>query len=157
MTAVFACQGWGSLASALVPFILVSAYKQSILHSIEAQNGNEAAYIDAMWRIIIGLGVIPSCIALYTRLTIPETFRFTMDIRHNISEAVRDIGTSLEGTSCAPGSTEIPALSETLPAASWEDLRLYFSQLRNFKAIFGTAYSWFALDVSTWISSFLIC
>lgn len=148
MAAVFMCQGWGSLASALLPFTLLAAYKHAILNSIQAQNGNEKAYIDTIWRLVIGLGAIPACIALYARLTITETPRFTMDIRRNIDDAIQDISTALEGTPCVPSTTGTTTIAPTLPEASWEDLRQYFRQLRNFKALFGTAYSWFALDVS---------
>ncbi|KAF8903904.1 phosphate transporter [Gymnopilus junonius] len=144
---VFGCQGLASLMASLAPFVLIAAYKTSILKSIGAQDGKELAYIDAMWRIVIELGVIPSCIALYSRLTIPETYRFTMDVQRNIAEAIKDIGTSLDGTSCGPGMTVI-SHNDTVPVASWEDLRLYFSQFQHFKALFGTAYSWFALDVA---------
>lgn len=29
--------------------------------------------VDKMWRTVIGFGAVPACIALYYRLTIPET------------------------------------------------------------------------------------
>ena len=155
LASVFMCQGLGSVASALAPFILVSAYKHPILSSIEAQNGNESAFIDAMWRIIIGLGVIPSAIALYFRLTIPETFRFTAEVRRNITEATRDYERS-QGACSSEAIAVVPVAAPQLPTASWEDLRQYFSQFRNFKVLFGASYSWFALDVSDQFLSLLI-
>ena len=44
-----------------------------------------------MWRILIGLGCVPACVALYFRLTIPETPRFTMDIERNVNQAAQDV------------------------------------------------------------------
>ena len=147
VASVFASQGWGALASALLPFSLVAAYKESILASIQAGNGNEKAYIDSIWRIVVGLGAVPACIALYARLTITETPRFTMDIQGNIDEAVRDITSALD-EECTASSNQSVITHYTVPERSWDDLRQYFMQLRNFKALFGTAFSWFALDVS---------
>lgn len=42
--------------------------------------------IDRTWRILLGLGCIPAVVALYFRLTIPETPRFTMDIERNVKQ-----------------------------------------------------------------------
>ena len=36
--------------------------------------------VNKMWRVIIGFGAVPDCIALYFRLTIPETPRYTFDV-----------------------------------------------------------------------------
>ena len=66
MTAVFANQGWGQFAGALVALIIVHAYKNSILHDDPAV----LPHLDQMWRILIGLGCVPAVIALYFRLTI---------------------------------------------------------------------------------------
>ena len=48
-------------------------------------------HVDFMWRLLIGLGCIPACVALYFRLTIPETPRFTMDIERNVQQAAADV------------------------------------------------------------------
>ncbi|KAG6333503.1 hypothetical protein ID866_5592, partial [Astraeus odoratus] len=87
MTAVFAFQGWGQLASAIVGIIVVSAYKSEILSSAFPA----AKPVDYCWRILIGLGCVPGVVALYFRLTIPETPRFTMDVDRNVAQASKDI------------------------------------------------------------------
>jgi hypothetical protein len=38
------------------------------------------SHIDFCWRLLIGLGAVPGAVALYFRLTLPETPRFTMDV-----------------------------------------------------------------------------
>jgi PHS family inorganic phosphate transporter-like MFS transporter len=100
-----------------------------------------------MWRILIGLGAVPGVIALYFRLTIPETPRFTMDIERNIDRATHDITNVVEGQSKEVDEDAFIQRIEA-PKASWADFRAHFGQWKNFKILFGTSYSWFALDVS---------
>jgi len=144
MTAVFSAQGFGNFTAALVGLIVVSAYKDSILASPNVQS---LEAIDFTWRILIGLGCVPGVIALYFRLTIPETPRFTMDIERNIDRATHDITNVVEGQK---GEIDEDAFIQRIeaPKASWADFRAHFGQWRNFKILFGTAYSWFALDIA---------
>ncbi|KAF8905025.1 phosphate transporter [Gymnopilus junonius] len=143
MTAVFANQGWGQFTAALIAFIITAAYKDSILKDNPATLDS----VDFMWRILIGLGAVPGCIALYFRLTIPETPRFTMDIERNVDQASHDIKNVLEGGDKTGDEDEFVQRIDA-PKASLADFRSYFGQLRNFKILFGTSYSWFALDIA---------
>ncbi|KAH7884621.1 major facilitator superfamily domain-containing protein [Phlebopus sp. FC_14] len=143
MTAVFAFQGWGQFASAIVGIIVVAAYKDAIL----AAPYPAATPVDYTWRLLIGLGCVPGVIALYFRLTIPETPRFTMDIERNVAQAARDI----EGVTTGKYIRDEDAVfvqRVKAPKASWSDFNAYFSRWRNLKVIIGTAYSWFALDIA---------
>jgi MFS transporter, PHS family, inorganic phosphate transporter len=144
MTAVFANQGWGQFAAAIIALIIVHAYKSSILNDDPAV----LPHIDQMWRILIGLGCVPGVIALYFRLTIPETPRFTMDIERNVQQATQDVDNFLtSGTFYVDPDTTIERAQA--PKASWADFKAYFGQWKNMKTLIGTSYSWFALDVST--------
>ncbi|KAI6037689.1 major facilitator superfamily domain-containing protein [Pisolithus marmoratus] len=143
MTAVFAFQGWGQFASAIIGLIVVSAYKSEILHTTYPA----AKPIDFCWRILIGLGCVPGVLALYFRLTIPETPRFTMDIERNIHQASKDIE-NVVTTGTYVVDEDAPIQRVKAPKASWADFRAYFSHWRNLKIIIGTAYSWFALDIA---------
>lgn len=143
MNAVFASQGWGNFCAALVGIIVVSAYKNTTINDDPATLGS----IDPQWRLLIGLGCVPGVIALYFRLTIPETPRFTMDIERNIERATADVKQVLD--------PNLPAIDDDavvrrvqVPKASWADFRRYFSQWRNLKILIGTSYSWFALDIA---------
>ncbi|KDR76371.1 hypothetical protein GALMADRAFT_247813 [Galerina marginata CBS 339.88] len=144
MTAVFANQGWGNFTAALVAFIITAAYKNSILRETSVAHLDS---VDFMWRLLIGLGAVPGCIALYFRLTIPETPRFTMDIERNIDQAAHDIKNVLNGASDKADEDEFVQRIDA-PKASWADFKAHFGQLHNFKILFGTAYSWFALDIA---------
>lgn len=129
-------------AAALVAFVIVSAYKTSILNE-----GPGYAHIDQMWRLLVGLGVVPAVIALYFRLTIPETPRFTMDIERNINQASQDVDNFLtSGTYYVDPDAAIERVQA--PKASRRDFAAYFGKWENMKILIGTSYSWFALDVS---------
>ncbi|KAM5544531.1 hypothetical protein V8D89_001429 [Ganoderma adspersum] len=145
MTAVFANQGWGQLAATLFSFIIIAAYKHSFLHDPPS---TVLQPLDQIWRLIIGLGCIPAAVAIYFRLTIPETPRFTMDIERNIRQAHSDVHVLLGRDQ--PYTVEADAISQRIQArqATRHDFRTYFSKRENLKILFGTAYSWFALDVA---------
>ena len=143
MTAVFAAQGWGNFTAALVALIIVSAFKTSVLHD----DPTVLRHVDFMWRLLIGLGCIPACVALYFRLTIPETPRFTMDVERNVIEASEDIDAAVTNSKFYVDE-EAAVVRAEAPKASRRDFLAHFRQWKNGKMLLGTAYSWFALDVS---------
>ncbi|KAL4074946.1 major facilitator superfamily domain-containing protein [Scleroderma yunnanense] len=142
MTVVFAFQGWGQFTAAAVGILVLSAFKSEILESPYPAS----TPIDYCWRILIGMGCIPGVIALYFRLTIPETPRFTMDIERNISQAAKDIDTVVGTHTGAVDKCSVEHVKA--PRASRADFVAYFSRWKNLKVIIGTAYSWFALDIA---------
>jgi len=144
MTAVFAAQGWGNFTAALVAFIITAAFKDSILH---APSTTHIHVIDKMWRLLIGLGAVPGVVALYFRLTIPETPRFTMDIERNLDQAATDIQAVLAGRT-ARVDEDAFVLRVDAPRASWADFKAHFGKWENFKILFGTSWSWFSLDIA---------
>jgi len=142
MTAVFANQGWGQFAAALVAIIVIAAYKEPLLH-----DGPELNSVDKMWRLLIGLGCVPGAIALYFRLTIPETPRFTMDVERNVDQATNDVDNFLKtGSYYVDPDARIEKV--VAPKATRRDFSAYFSRWENLKTLIGTSYSWFALDIA---------
>ncbi|ORY32259.1 inorganic phosphate transporter [Naematelia encephala] len=143
MTAVFSSQGWGNFASAIVSIVVVSAFK----NQIRTQPVSDWQSVDQCWRLIIGLGCVPGAIALYFRLTIPETPRYTMDIERNIKQASQDVDTYL-----STGTYVVDPIHNNeravMPKGTWKDFVRHFSQWKNGKVLFGTAWSWFALDIA---------
>jgi MFS transporter, PHS family, inorganic phosphate transporter len=81
----------GQFAAAIVSAICLVAFKPQIQRDTSAN----PVHLDFVWRLIIGLGAVPGAIALYFRLTIPETPRFTMDIERNVRQASQDVDTFL--------------------------------------------------------------
>lgn len=129
-------------AASLVGLVVVTAFKDDINKSSEL--------VDYTWRLLIGLGCVPAVIALYFRLTIPETPRFTMDIERKVNRAAHDIKKALASRPYAIYASHnmTEETRVTAPYASRNDFIAHFSKWENLKVLIGTAYSWFALDVS---------
>ncbi|KAG2358434.1 phosphate transporter [Suillus spraguei] len=143
MTAVFASQGWGQLCCAIIGIIVVSAYKDEILKSPFPC----VVPVDYTWRLLIGLGCVPGVVALYFRLTIPETPRFTMDVERNVAQATADINNVLQpGHHTKDEDAQVQHVAA--PRASRADFAAYFGKWKNMKVLIGTSYSWFALDIA---------
>lgn len=89
MNAVFAMQGIGQFAAAIVALIVTAGFKESLETATKASTctGVCQLAVDKMWRVIIGFGAVPACIALYYRLTIPETPRYTFDVARECRES----------------------------------------------------------------------
>ncbi|KAJ7496435.1 phosphate transporter [Mycena latifolia] len=145
ITAVFAGQGWGNFTAVLVAFIVNEAYKNKII----ADPGvDQLVHIDFMWRILFGIGCVPAVFALYFRLTLPETPRFTMDIERNVLQAAEDIHSLVITGEPAIHDPDAVVQRADAPHGSWEDFKAHFGKWENMKILIGTSYSWFALDIA---------
>jgi MFS transporter, PHS family, inorganic phosphate transporter len=156
MAAVFANQGFGQFTAALVAFLCTVGFKNSLQGA--TCNATCQLALDKSWRIIYGFGAIPACGALYFRLTIPETIRYTLDITRNEKVAAAD---ALKYVSGKHGSAKLGDIGYTPdaqiiveqtpngpPQASFHDFIHHFGQWKNGKVLLGTAFSWFVLDVA---------
>ncbi|KAF9283672.1 Inorganic phosphate transporter pho84 [Linnemannia elongata] len=83
MAAVFAMQGFGYLTTALVAIVLLLGFKGMIIE--------DPRNLDYVWRLLIGLGCVPALVAVYFRLTIPETPRYVLDVENNLFKAENDV------------------------------------------------------------------
>ncbi|CAG7974059.1 unnamed protein product [Penicillium salamii] len=156
MGAVFAMQGLGQFAAAIMALIVTAGFKEILQTAKDGGHctGECRIAVDKMWRIVIGIGAVPACFALYFRLTIPETPRFTFDVTRDHVKAESDVRAYLKGRSGHSGGserlTELPIQSEELlpPKSSFSDFCRHYSQWKNSKVLLGTAASWFFLDVA---------
>ncbi|TAQ86363.1 hypothetical protein B7494_g5313 [Chlorociboria aeruginascens] len=158
MAAVFSMQGFGQCGAALVALVTTVAFKSSFINTTSSFNScNEECLLagDRAWRIIIGVGALPALFALYYRITIPETPRYTFDIAHDIEKADADIEAYRNNE--AEGRVDPISQQKTkhkmghrlaIPNASWADLYSYFSEWKNAKILIGTTSSWFFLDLA---------
>lgn len=174
MGAVFAMQGFGQLGGALIMLFVTLGFKNSLIgvNNYAHCTGDCSVAVDKMWRILIGvnhfsthcicntnvyflgMGAVPACIALYYRLTIPETPRYTFDVARDIEKAQEDVKAYMKGK--AEGSpdaqTQLRGLQSAgaleVPKASWTDFFSFYGKWRNGKILLGTAASWFLLDVA---------
>ncbi|KAI7637660.1 Repressible high-affinity phosphate, partial [Hortaea werneckii] len=157
MGAVFAMQGLGQFGAGIISLIVVSGFKQSLLtaETVGQCGGVCGEAVDKSWRVIIGFGAVPGCIALYYRLTIPETPRYTFDVSRDIVKAGSDVKTYLN--SAPEGLPDEIARVRTMreeapqleiPKASLSNFFAHYSQWKYGKVLLGTAGSWFFLDVA---------
>ena len=131
------------LAAALVAFIIIEGYKSSLLRDDPAI----LTHVDFMWRLLIGLGCVPGAVALYFRLTIPETPRFTMDIERNVKQASEDVEKFLT-TGLYHEDKAAVVQRVRAPKATKKDFVKFFRRRENLIPLIGMCYSWFAIDVS---------
>ncbi|EED20893.1 phosphate:H symporter [Talaromyces stipitatus ATCC 10500] len=157
MGSVFAMQGIGQLTGAIIALIVTAGFKESLetAATVAKCTGVCQLAVDKMWRVVIGFGAVPACIALYYRLTIPETPRYTFDINRDVLQASQDINAYLAGASEGhPDEVQRAAALQkdsqrlAAPKASWSDFINHYSQWKNGKVLLGTAGSWFFLDVA---------
>lgn len=62
---VFSCMGLGNIAASITFLVLVEAFQSGIESDIQ--------YVEWVWRLLFGLGMIPAAITLYARWTMAET------------------------------------------------------------------------------------
>ncbi|KAH7364642.1 major facilitator superfamily domain-containing protein [Rhexocercosporidium sp. MPI-PUGE-AT-0058] len=99
LTLVFACQPLGQLAATLVSLIAIVRQRNGIPSDSTAhtefsdQQCNEECKrtLDSVWRWIIGVGIIPAVIALWFRLTIIESPRYTADVGQDSKKAASEL------------------------------------------------------------------
>ncbi|OBA25812.1 MFS general substrate transporter [Hanseniaspora valbyensis NRRL Y-1626] len=158
MSAVFASQGWGQVLGAVVSVICVRAAKSDIDVSSKACDDKCLKALDQMWRVVIGFGAVPGAMALYYRLTIPESPRYSLDVQNDINLGTAEVSRFLAGELGEAEQEELDVLKKTgvevdnidttQKKASWNEFFKHFSQWKYGKILFGTAFSWFILDVA---------
>ena len=157
MGSVFAMQGIGQLAAGLLALITAAGFKESLMtaKTAAACGGVCGLAVDKMWRVIIGFGAVPGCIALYYRLTIPETPRYTFDVSRDVEKAAEDTQAYFkhEGEGKPDTLRQAAVKSDAaerfeMPKPSWSDVFRHYRQWKHGSVLLGTAGSWFFLDVA---------
>lgn len=161
---IFAMQGWGSFVGALVTIVVLSCYKHVM------NDEGETSKVDGVWRIVVGLSLIPAFGTLYQRLTMQESKRFTEAKQMTDRTPERDLENEMyvmntEGISGSssnnkeknrvhvssanvqPGS-EAPDTIATKKEAQFGEFIAYFSEWRHAKILIGTCTCWFFLDLA---------
>jgi len=88
LTSVFIMQPIGQLMAALVGVFVLLGFKSSYgLDKLTNDDPQTRKLMDSMWRYVIGVGTIPTVVALCFRLTIPESGRYTLDVQNDAAKA----------------------------------------------------------------------
>ncbi|OSC97424.1 MFS general substrate transporter [Trametes coccinea BRFM310] len=107
---IFANQGWGSFVGSLATIIILLCYK----HVMEVDG--KTSKVDGVWRILVGLSLVPAFGTLYQRLTLPESTRYTESRKGNLpiqdEESIEELK---KKANADPGVTEkvTPASSDS--------------------------------------------
>jgi PHS family inorganic phosphate transporter-like MFS transporter len=119
LTLVFACQPIGQLAATLVALIAVARQRDGIpSDAFPTQCNTECKKtLDSIWRWIIGVGVIPAVIALWFRLTIIESSRYTADVERDSNKAAAELKNYL----LVPPQ-QVPVLASTSSSSSLDQV-----------------------------------
>jgi len=135
MAAVFAMQGFGILIAATVVIIFLNIFKSAINDNIDN--------LDYVWRLCIAFGALPCLAAIYFRLTVPETPRYTMQVENNINKGVSDVNFIKTGIKEKHIIETRGHFEEsTTPKASFKDFKRHFGQWKNLKLLLGTSICW---------------
>jgi PHS family inorganic phosphate transporter-like MFS transporter len=153
MGAVFANQGWGQLLGGIVSLVCVAAWKNTLIVAEDVSQcvGPCITAIDQMWRILIGIGAVPAVSALYFRLTIPETPRYSLNVNNDESAESNEKNQSGEIQQVTDNDSTPSTKEEEeyqVPKASFKDFWSHFGKWKHGKILLGTAGSWFLLDVA---------
>lgn len=150
IAAVFAMQGLGQLAAALVTLIVVIIFKDDLIGVANVGECVEqcAMRVDKMWRIIIAFGGIPGWFALYYRLTVPETPRYTFDVLYDVEKAsvdARKYRYGKQGNVVNPvtqAKTRSEMAKYKTPRPTLMEVLRFYSQKKQAIRLFGTSMSW---------------
>jgi PHS family inorganic phosphate transporter-like MFS transporter len=157
IAAVFSMQGLGQFSAAMVALIVTFSYKDTLVKATSPGDCDAQCIksVDVMWRILLGFGAIPGWFALYYRLSIPETPRYTFDVKQDLEKATADarrfrLGLLGEGQTdnMARAQTKVDMRKYHRPPPTLGEFFRYFKKWKHLKTLIGTAGSWFFLDVA---------
>lgn len=150
-------QGFGNLAAALVSFVATVGFKQSLIGSTTPAQCDADCKIaaDKIWRTIVAFGALPAICALYFRLTIPETPRYTRDVSQDVTRARADALAYLKGDRAGDVEEEQAVRAEIRrrsvgAKAPVADFWHHFGKWKYGKILLGTSGSWFFIDIAFW-------
>lgn len=162
---IFSNQGWGTLAASIVTLILLGCFESAL-------TTNHYGQLDAVWRLQIGLALVPAAALLYFRLTMPEGRKYLQSTELSAVKA-----SSLASSTASFGAGGLDAdekglvtehkvigavspeqerkmsIVEAHAAPPAKNVQMtafieYFSEWRHLKTLIGTASTWFLVDVA---------
>lgn len=158
---IFSNQGWGNLAGGILAVIVIAGYESDV-------KANHLHKLSGAWRILQGLSLIPAFIALYFRLTLVESTRFTQaraiqDDPELLNKAsakgvvVGEIDSEEELALEKAGGDVQPMTNHTGDVAigfgtigqkPHNEFFAYFSEWRHLKKLIGCSLCWFLVDIT---------
>lgn len=91
LASVFACQPIGQLLGMVVSLVVITASREWISVEGKTCTTDECIRVlDSAWRWIVGFGSVPAMVALFFRLTIPESPHYLLDVVGAVKSASQD-------------------------------------------------------------------
>ena len=173
---IFSNQGWGSFVGSLATIIVLAIYKGAIegRGEISKVDGgmwfnislpSHSTHLNEVWRILVGLSLIPAFGTLYQRLTLPESNRY------NASKSLKQLPDSQDDVDELKKeeqpNAEVVEVEETIKHKAHFrgkyyimmqcsrhlnlciEFLIYFSEWRHAKILIGTCACWFLLDIAS--------
>lgn len=154
---IFSNQGWGTLAGSIVTLILLGCFSKAL-------KAGHYGQLDAVWRLQIGVAIVPALVTLWYRLRMPESNKFLQSNELSTFKASQIDDSSSTVASMDKGPIEKThglddhanrhaSIVEAHVAPPSRDVQMkafftYFSQWRHLKTLIGTASTWFLVDVA---------
>ncbi|KAL5336933.1 major facilitator superfamily domain-containing protein [Aspergillus crustosus] len=113
---VFSNIGLGNFSASIVFLVLLRAFKGAVASNLYC--------LQRVWRLHLGIGIIPAALTLYSRLTIGETAPYQRYV------ATQD------------------ALEKRGLKKQWADFCDYFQEWKHAKVLFATSAAWFLFDIA---------
>jgi PHS family inorganic phosphate transporter-like MFS transporter len=145
------------LAASVVTCILLPIFKSSL-------TGGHFGHIDAIWRLQIGLALVPCFALLYFRLTMPESRKFIQSTELSSVAQSRSLnvldesidekrGNQKELENDSPILNRRASVVEAHAVVPLKNVQMkafieYFSHPKHALTLFGCAFSWFLVDVA---------
>ncbi|KAJ6566585.1 MFS general substrate transporter [Mycena capillaripes] len=144
---IFSNQGWGSLVGSLVTIVVLAAYKHVM------NDEGKTSKVDGVWRIVVGVSLIPAFGTLYQRLTLPESERFTeaqnqQQKHHAGVMELNYANDSAEQAAKKAALNDAHTVEVVEKKAHIREFLEYFSEWRHAKLLIGTCMCWFLLDIA---------
>ncbi|KAK9693787.1 hypothetical protein K7432_013737 [Basidiobolus ranarum] len=145
ISAVFASQGIGILVAALFTVMILACFQTLIRE--------DQANLDYVWRLMLGFGCVPAIFTVWFRLNMPESPRYTMEVKGDAEQAAKDLEAVLgeqDKSTQMDDFSQNEKLGQVVPVlASNEDtFTQHFGKWKNLKVLLGTSLSWFFLDIA---------
>ena len=100
--------------------------------------------MDYVWRFLAAFGCVPALAAVYYRMTISESPRYTMNVEGNIEQAVSDAQNHVTNHKHVQ-IEKTPKINPFLVYGS--RFAKHFSQWKHLKVLIACAMCWFLLDI----------
>lgn len=122
MAAVFLMQPWGQSVASIVSLIVLVTMGRTRKLNTATKHDNAAVTADMMWRLIVGIGAVPTLVAFMLRATIPESFRYMLGAS-NIKQITHSMNRFYAGKRVLPFQEEDQRSIETAPYPGESQIR----------------------------------